>query len=136
MVIKCRIRTLNDSRRVISKWLVLYLLLRAQRWFVLTGIIVSVILLKVHHLHDLIIRICIAVGKNYVDEVSCVSGHGDPTYEFLSRCCSSSDDPSKGGYTMHRRCYQDYTNKINVLRLLCRKQAESSAVKEAIPLSA
>ena len=67
-------------------------------------------------------------------EVSRVTGDGDPTYEFLSRNRSSSDDSPRGGY--HRRCYQDYTNKTNVLRLLRRKQAESSAVKKAIPSSA
>ena len=54
-----------------------------------------------------------------------------PRTEFLSRYRSSSDDPRTGGY--HRRCYQDYTNKTNVLLILRRKQAESSAVNEAIP---
>ena len=67
-------------------------------------------------------------------EVSCVRGDGDPTYEFLCRNRSSSNGSPRGGY--HRRCYQDYTNKANVLRLLRRKQAKSSAVKEAIPSSA
>ena len=67
-------------------------------------------------------------------EVSRVRGDDDLTYEFLSRNSSSSDDSLRGGY--HRRCYQDCSNKTNVLRLLRRKQAESSAVKEAIPPSA